>query len=176
MTSTAIEKWKLNGEQKLLMIQLLADFKGNNEIIEYFKENHNIEITQQAVTYYKQKYERDIIKIRETFNDRILAIPVANKFKRIEIRQHLCEDLLANLWLEEIKIKKNQIAYDNNGKPITSKFKANHEIINKILDSIRAELEPLKIQHSGDLTINSKIIEIELKADDLAKKAAELTI
>jgi len=167
---------KLDGEHKVLMLQMLADFKSNDEILKYFNESFNIDLTSAAVTYYRIHYEPDIIKIRESLNDRILAIPVANKFKRIEIRQHLCEDLLANLWLEEIKIKKNQIAYDNNGKPITSKFKANHEIINKILDSIRAELEPLKIQHSGDLTINSKIIEIELKADDLAKKAAELTI
>lgn len=136
---------KLSGPQKAILIQLLADFYGNEEVIEYFKREHNIEMVSSNVSFYRKNKEKEIIKTRGKLNDRLLAIPIANKFYRLEERQKLLDDLMDNLWYEDIKMKGNQIAYDKDNNPIVLKIRGNHGAANQILDSVFKETEPLKI-------------------------------
>ncbi len=136
---------KLKGEHKAILIQLLADFCGNDEVIEYFKREFNIEMSSGNVSFYRKTHEKDIIQQRESLNKRMLAIPIANKFYRIEQRQKLMDDLFENLWFEDVKMKNNQIVYKANGIAERFKLKGNHNIINNLLDSTQKELEPQKI-------------------------------
>jgi len=151
---------KLTGEHKAILIQLLADFYGNDEVIKYFKREFNIKMSSGNVSFYRKTHESDIIQQRESLNKRLLAIPIANKFYRIEQRQKLVDDLFKNLWLEDVKMKGNQIAYDKDGNPKMVKIKGNHNVINKLLDSIQKELEPNKLSltdPSGDKNIDINV-------------------
>ena len=136
---------KLSSEHKIILIQLLADFYGNDEVIEYFKLEYDIEMVSSNVSFYRKNKEKEIIETRKKLNERLLAIPIANKFYRLEHRQKLLDDLEDNLWYEDYKIKNNQIAYDGNGKPIMLKIKGNHGAANQIMDSVQKETEPDKL-------------------------------
>ncbi len=132
------DKYKLSGDQKVIVLQMLADFQGNNEILDCFNEEYSISLTSAAITYYKKKYEKEIIKMREKLTERILAIPIANKFYRIELRQKLIADIISHgpekenrLWT---KIETKRGAHE----------KANHLVVNAIMDSVKSELEPKK--------------------------------
>ena len=136
---------KLNKEHKAVLIQLLADFYGNEEAIEYFKQEYNLKMASSNISWYRKNHEADIIQQRESLNERLLAIPIANKFYRLEERQKLLDDLMENLWYEDVKMKGNQIAYDSDGNPIVLKIKGNHSAANQIMDSVQKETEPFKI-------------------------------
>jgi hypothetical protein len=152
-TKIAKNNYKLNGTQKALVIQMLADFKGNNEIIEYFKSEYDIDLTSAAITHYKHKNENDIIEVRKNLSERILAIPIANKIFRVELRQKLVADIMdKGLWYT-----------------ITNKYgehkKGNHGAVNEILDSVKSELEPDKLALT-DPSGNLSLIELIKKANE----------
>ena len=136
---------KLKPEHKAILIQLLADFYGNVDVIEYLKKEFGIEITSGNISFYRKEHEADIIQQRESLNERLLAIPIANKFYRLEERQKLLDDLMEHLWYEDVKMKGNQIAYDSDGNPIVIKIKGNHSVANQIMDSVHKELDPDKL-------------------------------
>ena len=136
---------KLSCKQKDILIQLLADFYGNDEAIEYFKREYNIKMTSGNISFYRKTHEDKIIETRKKLGDRLLAIPIANKFYRLEERQKLLDDLKKHLWYEDIKMKGNQIAYDKDNNPIVLKIKGNHGVANQIMDSVQKETEPFKI-------------------------------
>lgn len=145
MNTNENTKHKLKPEHKTILIQLLADFYGNVDAIEYFKKEFDIEMTSGNISFYRKNHEADIIQQRESLNERLLAIPIANKFYRLEERQKLLDDLMENLWYEDVKMKGNQIAYDSDGNPIVLKIKGNHGAANQIMDSVQKETEPFKI-------------------------------
>lgn len=136
---------KLKGDHKAILIQLLADFWCNDEILKHFKQEFNIEMSSANISFYRKNHEADIIQQRESLNERLLAIPIANKFYRLEERQKLLDDLKKHLWYEDVKMKGNQIAYDSDGNPIVLKIKGNHNVANQILDSVHKELDPDKL-------------------------------
>lgn len=133
---------KLKGAQKDVLIQMLADFASNKEILAYFNEEYKISLTSGSITHYRKTKEKEIIKIRKKLGDRMLAIPIANKFKRIELREHLIADILAH------KKKGSDETESRLWYTVKNRYgahrKGNHAIINDLLDSIRAELEPKK--------------------------------
>lgn len=136
---------KLSGTHKDILIQLLADFYGNDEVIEYFKQEHNITMASGNVSFYRKNHEKDIIKKRKSFNKRLLAIPIANKFYRLEERQKLLDDLKNNLWCEVVKMKDGQVVLDEKGNQTVFRLKGNHGIANQIMDSVQKETEPQKL-------------------------------
>jgi hypothetical protein len=111
---------------------MLAGFISNEEIIQYFKSEYDISLTSAAITYYKNNYEDDIVKARGKLMEKVLSIPIANKFYRIKLRQQLIRNIIdEGLWCE-IETKHG------------SHKKGNHGAVNTILDSVQTEMEPKK--------------------------------
>lgn len=158
-------KNKLTKEQKSILIQLLANFYGNNQLVEYFKQEYDTAVSSANISFYRKRYETEIIEVRKKLGDRLLAIPIANKFYRLEERQKLLDDLKEHLWLEDVKMKNNQIAYDKDGNPIVLKLKGNHAIANQIMDSVKSELEPDKLALT-DPSGNFSLIELIKRANE----------
>lgn len=120
---------KLTEEHKQVIKQMLATFEPVNDIVDYLKDEYDVDVSSRLIYYYSKEHHKDIEKIRLELNIKFEAIPIANKFNRIQTRQGLVDDLLANLWYEDTK----------------GKQKGNHTAINQLLDSTQKELEPFKI-------------------------------
>lgn len=133
---------KLNGAQKQLLIQMLADFASNKDILAYFNDEYKISLSSGTITHYRKTKEKEIIEIRKMLGDRMLAIPLANKFKRIELREQLIRDILAHTTKGSDKVE-SRLWHTIKNKYGSYK-KGNHGAVNDLLDSIKAELEPKK--------------------------------
>ena len=159
------KKYKLSGEHKEFIINKLALHCGQAEIVEAIKEAYNIDISPQGVDHYKKNYERDWRARREYINKHIAEIePFADKSLRVQQRGELIRDLVKHLWFEDVKMKGNTVIYDVDGRAERFKLKGNHDVINKLLDSIHKEIEPFKIAHTNStgenpIEINVKIVE-----------------
>ena len=119
---------------------------GTSEIAESLKIDFDVDITPQGVDYYKQNYEDEWKARRKYFNEHIAEVePFADKINRIKKRGDLARDLDENLWQEEPLIKNNRTIRDDDNNPVMIKGFPNHININRLLDSIQRELEPLKV-------------------------------
>ena len=137
---------KLKGAHKDFIINKLALYCGVTEIAEALKAEFEVDVTPQAIEYYKREYEKEWRAKREYFNAHIAEVePFADKINRIKMRGDLIRDLDDNLWTEEPLIKRNVMIRDDDGDPIMIKGFPNHVNVNRLLDSIQKELEPLKI-------------------------------
>lgn len=143
--SKHITEHKLKAEHKTILIQLLAGFYGNDEAIEYLKNEFGIQVTSGNISFYRKQHEDDIIQQRMALNEKLLAIPIANKFYRLEERQKLLDDLKAHMWYEVFKMKDGQVVLDEKGNQTVLKLKGNHGVANQIMDSVKSELEPNKL-------------------------------
>jgi hypothetical protein len=131
---------KLADLHKQLIIQMLGAWCSNAETTEHIKAEFGICVTTQNVQYYRNQRKAEIEEAREEFKKNLEIIPIANKAKRIEIRQRLVDNLLTHLWLEIPAEKRS------GGKTLEwIKEKGNHSLINQILDSVKAEMEPYKM-------------------------------
>lgn len=142
------EKFKLDGEHKEFVINKLALHCGQTEIAEAVKVEFDIDITKQCVDYYKREYEKEWRKRREYLNKHIAEIePFADKALRVKERGNLIRDIIENddLWQLDVAVKCKQIVRDNKNNPVLLKTRANHLVVNMLLDSIHKELEPGKL-------------------------------
>lgn len=130
---------KLKAQHKRDIVNMLAMFESAPDIVQYLKDEYGVEVSERAVRYYNHKRQAEIRELRLQFSLELQTIPVANKFARIQIRQNLVNNLLRHLWLDDPKIYEGKIVTDDDGNPVIVK-KGNHDVINKILDSISKEL------------------------------------
>ncbi len=163
MSDTGINK--LKKDQKVILIQLLANFYGNNQLIEYFKEEFGIKVTSSNISFYRKNHEAEIIDVRKKLGDRLLAIPIANKFYRLEERQKLLDNIKKHLWCEVVKMKDGQIVLDEDGKQTVLRLKGNHAVANQIMDSVKAEVEPDRLALT-DPSGNLSLIDLIKKANE----------
>ena len=146
MTEKKQTKFKLKGIHKDFIINKLALYCGVTEIAEALKVDFDIDITPQAIEYYKREYEKEWRAKREYFNKHIAEVePFADKINRIKMRGDLIRDLDDNLWTEEPLIKGNVKIRDDDNNQIMIKGYPNHVSINRLLDSIQKETEPDKL-------------------------------
>lgn len=146
MTEKKQTRPKLKGIHKDFIINRLALYCGVTEIAEALKVEFDIDVTPQAVEYYKREHGKEWKAKREYFNAHIAEVePFADKINRIKMRGDLIRDLDDNLWTEEPMIKRNVIIRDDDNNPIMIKGFPNHVNVNRLLDSIQRELEPMKV-------------------------------
>jgi len=151
MPKDKIHQKKLSGPDKQLMINMIAAFFENQDIVDHFQEEYGIKITGQNVSYYRKNKKPEIIEARKKFQEAIVYIPVAQKTWRLRVRQRIIDNLLKdeNLWKKE---------------PVKDgvKYKGAHNVINNILDSAREELEPRKVSltdPTGEKDMAVKMVE-----------------
>jgi len=124
---------KLNAQHKAILIGMIAAYYENREIIQYFRDEYGISLAGSSVHHYRthSKWAEAIWEARKDFRKTVGILPVSQKAYRIRVRQQLIYDLLKedHLWCTEIT-------------KYGVKYRGNHHNINKILDSIREELEP----------------------------------
>ncbi len=153
MTKKKEEKFKLNGIHKEYVINRLALHCGLTEIAESLKIDFDVDVTPQAIEYYKREYEEEWREKRSYFNKHIAEIePFADKAQRVQKRGDLIRDIEEKgLWYTLItQFGKHE--------------KGNHGAINDLLDSIKKEIEPFKIAQTnpdgdGPVEINVKLID-----------------
>ena len=147
---------KLKAEHKRVVKQMLALGESCKDIVDHLKLEHEISVHHQTVYWYSWKYQDEIKQIRSALNVKFEAIPVANKFNRVLERQALIDDLKNNLWLEVAVIKEGKVKLNEDGSPVVVKVRGRHDVINRVLDSIQKEMEPLEIKRSGEIEIEKK--------------------
>jgi hypothetical protein len=108
----ADSKHKLSPDQRAYVIKMLGAWYKPGEVVDALKDEFDVSVTIQNICQYQQSHKKDIETARTDFLKNIEAIPVANKAKRIEIRQRLVVDLIKYLWLEDVTMKRNQICHD----------------------------------------------------------------
>ena len=141
-------KFKLKGIHKDFIINKLALHCGLTEIADELKVEFDIDVTPQAIEYYKREYEKEWREKRAFFNKNIAEIePFADKVLRVKERGNLIRDIIENddLWQLDVAVKCKQIVRDNKNNPVLLKTRANHLVVNMLLDSIHKELEPGKL-------------------------------
>ena len=117
---------KLSKRHKLIIIRLLAAFESVKDIVNHLKVHYDQTVTERLIYWYEENRQEEIEKEREELNNQLQAIPIANKFKRLQIRDKLLNMLMKNL--------ENNIGKEGKD-PL---------IINRILDSVHKEMEPFE--------------------------------
>ena len=87
---------KLDDKLQDEVIQQLASWKNPPQIIKFLKEHHNIDVTYQAIQYYRDNYASKIAAYRERIRQDLLTIPIANLSYRLKKRQELVDMILDN--------------------------------------------------------------------------------
>jgi len=90
---------KLDEKHKYQIIQMLAAFEKPIIIVEHLKTQFDIEVSERTIYYYWETRKGEIKTERERLREDILAIPIANRFYRLNERQKLIEDLKEHLWI-----------------------------------------------------------------------------
>ena len=126
MTYRKITANKLEQNHKHEVIQMLAAFEKPATIVEHLKARHGIAVSERNIYFYQENRKEDIERERKRIRADLLAIPIANKFMRLQIRDKLLNVLMKNL--------ENKIGKEGRD-PL---------IINRILDSVHKEMEPFE--------------------------------
>jgi len=132
---------KLTQEQRRHIYQLLAAGYKNTTILKYVKATFGIKVSRQSVNAMKQSQPDKVEQGRREIEKEIrLAAPIANKIHRIAKRQELINSLERKMW--------RTTSVTKGGTKIVT---GSHETINRILDSVKAELEPFELNVQLDL-------------------------
>jgi len=119
---------KLSRKAKVDVLTMLAMNYTSRAIVVWLMQNHRVRVSRQNIDSYRNKHRSKICQTREILKKDIQkAVPTALKLNRIAIRDEMVQDLRRKPW------------------------KGRHEAINRILDSIKAEMEPLEVNLSVDL-------------------------
>ena len=90
-------------------------------IVVWLIQNHQVKVSRQAIDGYRTNKNRIRLTRDILAKDIARAVPTALKLNRIAIRDEMIQDLRRKPW---------------NGS---------QQVINRILDSIKAEMEPLEV-------------------------------
>ncbi len=155
-------KKKLKPEHKAIIIKMLGAFYKSKEIIDYLKKDYGVKITLANVNYYKNHKRDDIREARKIFLKDIEILPVSDKAYRILIRQKLVDELIKekNLWSKHYSVTTGNVTYQT----------PNHLIVNKILDSVRDELEPKGSSPTDSNEKEDLLAKYIQQGEELAKK------
>ena len=145
---------KMGPELKRLLIQLSAFWYTATQIRKYIEDQFNIkDLTMSSIHEFCRRHKKEIQEVREKLITDMLAIPIANTFKRMEVLQTLVDDIFRlrpirfsavdekgnfhqvtemrdRLWMEEPN------AYG-------TKLRGNHDVLNKLLNAARDEMKQI---------------------------------
>lgn len=107
---------------------MLAMNYTSRAIVVWLIQNHQVKVSRQAVDGYRNNKSRLRLTREILAKDISKAIPLASKISRIAVRDEMVQDLRRKPW----KV-------------------SSQPIINRILDSIKAEMEPLEVSLSVDI-------------------------
>ena len=139
-------KKKLSPEEVAIVIKMLASFHSNQQVLDYLQEKYDHRFSSAAITHYRNNYQKEIEDCRKDFLKLVEVVPLIDKTARIVMRQKMIYNLAGaidndvdaepkRLWLEEFSAK--------TGMKI--KEHGNHAVVNQLLDSIQAEVEPRRM-------------------------------
>jgi hypothetical protein len=74
---------KLNSSQQQQVIEWLCEGHRNNEVVAALKDEHGIEVTQQAIDYYRTAYADEIDEARSKSLVKAAQQGFSNRLKRI---------------------------------------------------------------------------------------------
>lgn len=132
---------KLSQTQRSHVYQLLAAGYRNSTILAHIRHNLGIKVSRQSINAMRHRQPERVEEGRRDIQKEIgLAAPIANKIHRIAKRQELINSLERKLWRTTSVTKGG-----------TRLLTGTHETINRILDSVKAELEPYEVNVSVDL-------------------------
>ena len=80
---------KLLPDQKMFVCNMLAQYKKTPEIKELAKKEHGITLSTQVICGYRNRNKELINKLRESFLQTIIEVPIAQKRVRLERAEEL---------------------------------------------------------------------------------------
>jgi len=97
-------------------------------IVVWLMQNHHVRVRKQNIDAYRNKQRSKICQTRDILAKDILkAVPTALKLNRIAIRDEMVQELRRKPW------------------------EGSQQTINRILDSIKSEMEPLEVNLNVNL-------------------------
>jgi len=131
---------KLSQAQRSHIYQLIGAGYRNTTILAHIRHNLGVKVRQSISEMRHRQPDRVEQGRREIAKEIGLAAPIADKIHRIAKRQELVNSLERKLWRVTSVTKGG-----------TRLLTGTHETINRILDSVKAELEPYEVNVSVDL-------------------------
>ena len=122
---------------------MLAAFEEPSNIKKHLQEEHGIEIHINNVYWYAENKKDEIEEERDRVRHDLMAIPIANKFYRLQLRQRLVDDIFnKGLWaiMGTVEVEGRKLP----------RLKGNHNLINQVLNAVREEMEPFEIKLVND--------------------------
>lgn len=114
---------KLSRKAKADVLAMLAMNYTSRSIVVWLMQNHHVRVRRQNIDSYRNKQRSKICQTRDILaKDIQKAVPTALKLNRVAIRDEMIQDLRRRPWKQRTQ-----------------------ETINRILDSIKAEMEPLEV-------------------------------
>jgi hypothetical protein len=140
---------KLSRKARADVLTLLAMGYTSKTVLIWLVKNYGIQVRRQNIDFMRNSQRKRINDTRAEISKNVLkSVPVASKLRRLTIRDELVEDLRRKLWRKTgIKTVKTSQGTTR----IIHEYKGSHETINKLLDSVKAEVEPLEVNLSVDL-------------------------
>lgn len=86
-TSTVGVSYKLNSDQVMRVLFLIATFVPFKEIVEKVKDEFGVSISEGGIKYYayrNEDYKNTILKIREKWGNEIMDLELSHKRRRIQ--------------------------------------------------------------------------------------------
>jgi len=137
---------KLSGKQQLDLCALIAVGYNSQRCADIFDEEYGISITPDNVyqNYIRNKKWQKIIKRMQREAERkVLAHPLAKKINRLKLLQDAINE--AFTW------RLDKIHYDKEGNELSRIEKRNIGMIAALIREAREEIEPRRIEHSGEI-------------------------
>lgn len=86
------EKWKLDDEEKEMLIGWIAEFPSNRAVLARCRAHNFPDITRQTVEYYRKKHNLRLAEIRERHRSEALEQGWARLENRIALLQDMLDD------------------------------------------------------------------------------------
>jgi len=150
------------------VIQKISEFYTDRQIVEWLKDEHNITISQPAISYYRVEFKKEIDTIKTAWLNKLSDEPGANKRFRLHELYNLYSDCLKKLQT----LPADDISNTKDGKTIITLN--NHKIKQQYIREMRGLLEQMRKEMEGQrITFQGQMVH---KYDDatLISKAKEI--
>ncbi len=154
-----LRKAKLTADQKIKVLQLIAEGRGATRICEYLEENYGVEVSEENITQnyiHNKRYRDRIARIRKIIDARLASHPLASKVNRLNYLKEALEEALT--------YHTDKLYFDKFGDEVGKIMVKRVGVVPALIKEAREEFEGMK---GGENTAGLAVMLIELikKAD-----------
>ena len=161
-SSSEVGKRKLNADQVMKLLFLIATFVDNTTIVRTIKKEFGISISKTTVKHYKtsEQYRGQIQKMRERWGSDLLDVELSNKRRRLEELEKIYKHCYANDQMKNALAAIHQIQGEIEKDLQNIGSQTNYQI-NIYKDMSESELEEERVKSLERLKALKQIPEIK---------------